>query len=71
MRLYEVKGENGYFEIICVAPIKHVRKENCTHSIESPNVEITFFPHTIEGLLLKERIILSFKRSPHFEKGCN
>ena len=52
------------------------RSENCTHSKEIPKSGKSVFAYH-KGLLLKERIsyrreqVLSFKRSPNFEKGRN
>ena len=54
--------------------VAHVRNVNCTHLKELHNVETVFFSCN-KGLFLKEiispqrEIILSFKRSPYFEKG--
>ena len=65
--------------IIGVAPImqvKHVPYKNSNIQGRSLNVIKVIFSYYKE-LLIKERIcsqreqILSFKRSSHFEKGCN
>ena len=61
--------------IIRIAPIiTHVHNETCTHSRQITQYRNSFFQYN-KGLLLKERIrslwerILSFKRSPKFERG--
>ena len=56
--------------------VTHVHNKNSNIQERSPNVVKSDIPYHKE-LLLKERIrflwgqILSFKRSSHFEKGCN